>query len=166
MSLTPHIAYTGLIFCIATINHWQTTLLSTGHSRKPWLDELTQRQSQYCRCSQGLGDADVHSLGCSYLLDCPKSRDQPSQGPAVALVPPLLNSGSDMSSGLNVVDWLLLSLKNTQHRWLWIRPKQALDFTVNQNMLFCFFFSVVLGFEVRASCLLDSALWLEPHCQP
>lgn len=47
----------------------------------------------------------------SYLWDCPRSRDQPSRGPAVALVPPLLNSVSDMSSGLKVVDWLLLSLK-------------------------------------------------------
>lgn len=46
----------------------------------------------------------------SYLWDCPRSRDQPSRGPAVALVPPLLNSVSDMSSGLKVVDWLLLSL--------------------------------------------------------
>lgn len=40
----------------------------------------------------------------SYLWDCPRSRDQPSRGPAVALVPPLLNSVSDMSSGLKVVD--------------------------------------------------------------
>lgn len=46
----------------------------------------------------------------SYLWDLPRSRDQPSRGPAVALVPPLLNSVSDMSSGLKVVDWLLLSL--------------------------------------------------------
>lgn len=46
----------------------------------------------------------------SYLWDCPRSRDQPSRGPAVALVPPLLNSVSDMSSRLKVVDWLLLSL--------------------------------------------------------
>lgn len=49
-------------------------------------------------------DAEVHQFGCAYLLDCPKSRDQPNRGPAVALVPPRLNSVSDMSSGLNVVD--------------------------------------------------------------
>lgn len=46
----------------------------------------------------------------SYLLDCPRSLDQPNLGPAVALIPPLLNSVSGSSSGLNVVDWLLLSL--------------------------------------------------------
>lgn len=60
-----------------------------------------------------LGDPSTNTLAppVSYLWDCPRSRDQPSRGPAVALVPPLLNSVSDMSSGLKVVDWLLLSLK-------------------------------------------------------
>lgn len=45
------------------------------------------------------------------LVFC-RSRDQPSLGPAVALTPPRLNSLSErLSSRLNVVDWLLLSLQ-------------------------------------------------------
>lgn len=61
-----------------------------------------------------------------HLWDWPRSRDQPSRGPAVALVPPLLNSVSDMSSGLKVVDWLLLSLKKeSKHIHIWLGKRHV-----------------------------------------
>lgn len=48
----------------------------------------------------------------THLLTRWKSRDQPSLGPAVARTPPRLNSPSGrLSSRLNVVDWLRLSLR-------------------------------------------------------
>lgn len=51
------------------------------------------------------------AVNTDLLVFC-RSRDQPSLGPAVALTPPRLNSLSDrLSSRLNVVDWLLLSLQ-------------------------------------------------------
>lgn len=48
----------------------------------------------------------------TYLFAVLRSRDQPNLGPAVARTPPLLKSPSGrLSSRLNVVDWLLFSLK-------------------------------------------------------
>lgn len=50
----------------------------------------------------------------TYLCSLLRSRDQPNLGPAVARTPPLLKSCSGRSSSrLNVVDWLLFSLKET-----------------------------------------------------
>jgi hypothetical protein len=79
------------------------------------------------------------------------------------------------SKGALLPRWGTQGCKQQASRKKWQNPfdtRQSItwsffdDSKVTPKLLGFFFFFSVLGFEVRASCLLGSALPLEPHIQP